>query len=972
MSKHFSDAAISAEKDAANISYSTLSFYDNGAKEIKHSLNLIDIGERGSSISWCSSDTNHITNSGRVLRPRWYEENASVTMTARVQNDDVIKEIAFDFIVLKDEPWSDPGYMTDEEFFGICRDGVWLQNGKLDYSLPQLCEVMKAAKSANYKLAKEKLMEHFSRREPKSIISDKTYNKLWADALLDDFYHLQSGAYFQGDLFIGNEWDIYSCQLSGGNIAAGGISCFGVRSRYNEKSFAKIKKHNDENPMFRPKIELLANGKRKEFYAVDSAVIRAGEYSDKNYSTENEIHVQTFGKFLGDDTYHAVFKFDFSDLESGAEISDVKFMICAKACPNFAETKRLIVLKEPSTTWCGENAVWNNFLGCVYSYNGLPEKNDWVNKPEGADIEYWYQMCRFNGYTTAVLPEYIKTKDETYMYKMLSVINDYLHDTGNYTMCDTKNFCADGLRGGFARSLDAAIKNENFLSMLEVIAKSTTATPEIFTAILKNIWDTTNFLTIYNTPYNNWRQSEFASVLQTTVKMPEFYDSLNGKNWRGLAAKELEDILFLNNLEDGSYSEAACGYSFSAFSQYVKHKIKMQELSLPVSEEYDALLHKCAYYIALLFTPDGRQLQYGDNGVGLANTDIFEYICRWYNDSELEYIISKGKKGKKPNWTSKHWEKSTVTAMRSDWTEKSMYLFTNVRGGGAHGHCDYNGVIVCAGGRTLLNDAGIFTYTGTDPYRRWGVSTVAHNSVLINDTSQIHVENAGTKPTGKIYSFVTNDKFDFLSQSTPNNIGFEHRRSIFFLKGEMWIVSDLLIPKDKEKTNNYKQLWHMLPSANLKISEKQIYSGYDKGTNVIVANADDDANVKSEIGYYDQSYQQIQNAPYGYFEKNMSGDAMIDTVIFPYDEGEGLKVSAKRIETEENASALLIEFEKCHKLKRGYYYLAYEKGCGNFGKYCTDGTISYIEEDEKGNVTHFFVEGGTYIKNKENGKVFKN
>lgn len=963
-------AADAVTNDMKKLSYSVLAPYDNGSDKIKHSLNLISEGECGSTILWHSSDTDAITHGGRVIRGKFYEKDREVTLTATVTSGYFSLKKDFKFVVLKDEAWKDPCAMSDEEFFGIYEKGTLVERGKLDYSY--LPSVEDAVKKGDIPLAKEKLMAHFASRKPKSEIQKSVQNKLWAEALLDDFYHLQSGLYFQGDLNVGNEWGTYKCEITAGNIARGGVSSFGIRSRYNECTFAEIKRCTDENIQNRPKIEMLVDGVKKEYFAIDDALIRAGEYKSTCYGNEKTLRVQTFGDFLGNDTYHTLFKFDFSDLTPKAQISDIKFVVMAKSYPHFAGEKRLIVLKEPSNTWSGKTAVWNDFLGCVYSYNGLPQKNDWTVRPEGSDIEYQYQMCRFNGYVNGIIPLYLETGDEEYMYKMLSILNDYINDTASYTMSDTKNFDPAGIRGGFIRSLDAAIKNEHFMAMLEIIAKSHVTTPELFTGLLKNIWDTAHFLSIYNTPYNNWRQSEFQSLLQTCLKVPEFYDVQGGEKWYSLSIKELEDILFLNNLGDGSYSEAACGYSFSAFSLYVKHKRKMEELGVLVSEEYDKLLHKCAYYIALLFTPDGRQLQYGDNGVGAADMSIFDYICDCFSDEELRYIVSRGKKGKKPSFTSKLFKDSMVTAMRNGWDERSQYLFTNTRGGGAHGHCDYNGVIVCAGGRTLLNDAGIFTYTGTDLYRRWGVSTVAHNTVLINDTSQIHVENAGVNPTGKIYSFVTNDKFDFLSQSTPNNIGFEHRRSIFFLKGEMWIVSDLLIPEDKEKTNNYKQLWHMLPSANLKTSEKQIYSEYDSGTNIIVANADDDASVKSEMGYYDQSYQQIQNAPYGYFEKNMSGDAMIDTVIFPYDEGECLKIAVKRIETEKNATALLIEFEKCSKLKRGYYYLAYEKGCGNFGKYSTDAMVAYIEEDKEGNVTHFIIEGGTYIKNNENGNVLKN
>jgi hypothetical protein len=54
----------------------------------------------------------------------------------------------------------------------------------------------------------------------------------------------------------------------------------------------------------------------------------------------------------------------------------------------------------------------------------------------------------------------------------------------------------------------------------------------------------------------------------------------------------------------------------------------------------------------------------------------------------LTALPTLGASGTMPPFTSKHWPESGVTVMRGNWTENSPYLFTNVRGGGAHGHAD--------------------------------------------------------------------------------------------------------------------------------------------------------------------------------------------------------------------------------------------------------------------------------------------
>lgn len=933
--------------DADQLSYSQLSVWENGSDQICMSLQLPQVGPCGSQISWQSSNPQVITHGGRVIRPRWYEADATVTMSATITKGEAKAVREFSFTVRKDEPWEDSQFLPDAEFFGVY-DGIqWTEPGMLDYSLSGLTPVCEAVKKGDYTLAKEALQKYYAGRKPMSRIDPKERNTLWANALVDDFYHLQSGAYFQGEMQISSEWGRCEATIGLINIARGGISCFGVRSWYNECSWAEIRRYQDEDAACRPWIELVVNGRKRVYPAMEDTMARAGAYKDCNYYREEVLRAQTFGPFLGDDTWHAFLKFDFTDLKADDQITSAKLVLTARVCPSFVGAKRLLITKEPVNTWDGSTAVWKDFGGYVYSYNGLPGKNDWVRNPEGSDIEYWYQMCRFYGYPNAILPEYLATGDETYMYKMLAILNDYLRDTGNYTMCDTIHFDPNGVRGGFTRSLDAAIKNFAFIKMVEVIAQSPSTTPELFTAFLKSIRDTTNYLTIHHTGYNNWRQTEFQAVLEASIKMPEFYDALHGVNWREIAVKELEDMLFLNNLPDGSYREATCGYSFGAFEEYVKHKICMKEMGIEVSEEYNRLLHKCAYYITLLLTPNGRNLQYGDNAAGSTGLKIMEQICDWFDDRELKYIISRGAEGTRPSWTSRHWSDSTVTVMQADWTAESPYLFTNVRGGGTHGHRDYNGVIMYAYGRMLLNDAGIFTYTSTDPYRRWGTSTVAHNTVVINDGSQIHVESAGLEPTGHVYDWKTEASFDYLSQSTPNYPGFEHRRSILFVKPNLWIISDRIISEESETVNNYKQVWHMLPSAGLTVSQEDrtIYSTYAEGANVIIANADDEAELHTAMGYYDQSYQQLQKAPYGYFEKTVSGPAGFDTVILAVKDDPSARVTCRKLETDGDACALQIDYVLNGEAHTGYCYIAGTSGKGCFGRFQTDARVVYLEED---------------------------
>ena len=966
--KPLSSASDALQADADTLDYENIALYDNGSKEIKRSLNLWDSAIYGSRVEWSSSNTDYITNSGRVIRPRWYEEDVPVTLTATLVNSGKTLTKTFDFTVLKDEEWEDPQYMSDEEFFGVWNGSSWENQPKMNYEYPGLSEVGEAVKANNIPLAKEKLLNYYKNR--KSLPKMTSQNKLWADALTDDFQHLQQGHMFQGEFFAKNYWSMCESTLRTDNINPGAISCFGIRSWYNEASYLEVKRHNDSDISVHPRIELVVNGENRTYYAIDSYMIRAGKYRDANFNNEDVLKVQTFGDFLGDDTSHSILKFDFSDIKSTDTVTSAKLKVYAKAYPEYSGEKRMIVLVENTLSQTSDTITWNSTDGEVYSYNGLPERNDWIDPPLGSDKQYWHQNCRFYGYADAIMPEYLATGNDIYMYKMLCIINDYIKDTGNYRLSTNTVVSKpdpDGIRGGFPNSLGCLSKNNNWTKMTDVMAKYEYMTPELFTAILKNVWDSATFLVTYPTVTGNWRQYEFNSLLNTSIRMPEYYDALAGTNWRKLGQDEMESLVFQNNMSDGSYIEATAMYAYDMFNTSANHT---SVAGITLTEAFMERLHRAAYYNCLLFGPDGSFMQYGDGAGADRSPTNFVKVANMREDKELEYIATYGESGEEPKWTSVHWPLSMTTVMRSDWTKQSPYLFTNVRGGGQHAHSDYNGLIVYAYGRTLLNDAGSFSY-GVNDERIWGTSTIGHNSVVINDTTQERGGlTVGWNPTGTIYDWTANSSFDYLSQSTPQTKGFEHRRSVTFIKPTMWIVSDLMIPNTASGSNNYKQVWHMKPDSGLSIDTENntVRSNYPSGANILIANADEDVSLTKKTGWYDMGYQQITDAPYAYFEKNGKGNVTIDTVLMPTNDDVNATVTAKKLETNENATALKIDFTLKGEKNTGYYYMSYNKEPGVFGKYATDGQVAFVQENASGNVLYFMIKDGTYIRNEDTGE----
>ena len=125
--RDFDDAEEKAKAEADDITPDILT--SENPKEITMALNLLKKGFYGSDITWESSDKSVIWNSGHVVRPRWDESAKEVTLTATVGGR--FKK-SFEFTVLPDEKPKDPGYITDEEFFGKWSGTEWTKDGKFD------------------------------------------------------------------------------------------------------------------------------------------------------------------------------------------------------------------------------------------------------------------------------------------------------------------------------------------------------------------------------------------------------------------------------------------------------------------------------------------------------------------------------------------------------------------------------------------------------------------------------------------------------------------------------------------------------------------------------------------------------------------------------------------------------------------------------------------------------------------------
>lgn len=854
---------------------------------------------------------------------------------------------------------SDPMHTSDAEFFGVWNGSSWTTQPKLAYGeVSALSAVESAVKSNNYALAKSELLNYAKNKTP--ILNPGHRDTNLANLIANGFAFGPYYNFYQGSFSASAALNYYSTSIAVSDLHKATLNSFRLVAVENSEGAFKI--YSKENSVNKTaSLELVVNGTTRTYYACADSQITAGSSKNSVVTDNGYLSASTNGAFLGDGTSHILLNFDLSDISESDVISSAKVTVYGQVV-DFSQNKTIYVMREPDSSWNESGVTWSGLLGLYYNYNGISEGITW-ERPGGDDIEYLYQLCRFNPWP-ALCYEYVATQNEMYAQAAISIMLDFINDKGT----------AGTVKGQFPRTLDTAERFQKWTECVQALATSESITPDAMTAIYKHIYDMGHsFMENRSQTGENWEQNEMTKLYNYSAFVPELTESTL---WIDTARNELLAMYTQNNNPDGSYVEGTTGYNVEAMRQFIQFKQSMPNEY--IGAENDEMMLKAAYYNRLMHTPDGRSLQWGDSGLGGAtNSEVFPQIYEWYGDEEFLYIDSFGRKGEKPNWTSKVYYDNRTTTMRSSWDRDALFMFTNVRGGGDHSNGDDNHVFVSAYGRPLLTDTGIMSYTGGSDEKNYAVATIGHNTVEIDGTSQVncHFNPDDYNYPGTIHDWESDKNYDFISQTAMTNRvkttfsgtkTIEHKRSVLFVKPFGFIVSDFMTPYNSYTNHEYKQLWHMLPEAKLSASNGVIKSNFASGANILVASADSDATTSTGDGWFDYSYNQISQIKHGYFYKKQRGNTTFDTVIMPSQNDANATLDVERISLDvatTTATSLKYTSVADGKTNIGYYYLSYEgtPSVRTFGEFETDASLAFVNTDANGNVNMVILKDGSYV-----------
>jgi len=305
------------------------------------------------------------------------------------------------------------------------------------------------------------------------------------------------------------------------------------------------------------------------------------------------------------------------------------------------------------------------------------------------------------------------------------------------------------------------------------------------------------------------------------------------KHWRKLGENILVAEIEKQILPDGVYFEQSTWYQRYTVDFY-SHFVVLRELSGELrskSARLEKRLQKAFDFQTQITMPNGRTPIIGDDDGGRmlpftnAEPDDFRgslalgaaifdrgdhKFVAGRPSEEIFWLMGpegintyKAIKEVEPQKASKDFVDGGYCVMRDGFDEVDNYLIVDCGEVGSlsagHGHADALSIEVAVHGKTLLVDSGTYTYHESRDLRDYFRSSTAHNTVAVDEVSSSEPGNTfgwKTRAEAARHAWISEDRFDFFEGS---HNGYErladpakHTRSILFLKGDYWIMRDLV------------------------------------------------------------------------------------------------------------------------------------------------------------------------------------
>ena len=379
-------------------------------------------------------------------------------------------------------------------------------------------------------------------------------------------------------------------------------------------------------------------------------------------------------------------------------------------------------------------------------------------------------------------------------------------------------------------SLEVSFRAISWLWAMHFFKYANQLTPELYKRALKFLYiharHLETYLSTYSSP-NTHLTGEALGLFYLGTTLSEFREA---ERWRRLGKFILLDELSRHVLPDGVYFERASYYHRYTCDFYTHFLILSERNGEAIGDEAKGKVQSLLDHLMYITRPDGTTPFLGDDDGGrlamLDSSEVndfrsllstgaaafrrmdYKYVAGEASESTLWLMGNEGLQtfeqlsSVPPESQSRAFPDGGYYIMRDGWSNDSNYLLFDCGPHGAltcgHSHADALSFELAARGRTLLVDAGTFTYTGSQELRDSFRSSAQHNTLTIDgESSSVSDGPFSWKETAdaSIIAWKNGRRFDFLrgmhdGYKRLRNGPARHTRSVLFLKNDYWLMHD--------------------------------------------------------------------------------------------------------------------------------------------------------------------------------------
>jgi len=257
-----------------------------------------------------------------------------------------------------------------------------------------------------------------------------------------------------------------------------------------------------------------------------------------------------------------------------------------------------------------------------------------------------------------------------------------------------------------------------------------------------------------------------------------------------------------------------------------------------------------------------------------------------------------------------------------------------------HGHADALSIQLNIGGLEFVTDAGTFEYVGDGPERDLLRSTGSHSTLQVDRSSQVVPDGPfswKSLPQIRAERWIVGPSFNLFVGShdgyaQPGSV-VTHRRSIFHLKSQFWLVRDLALG---EGTHDLDQIWHL---ALKDINQGGHSFGLSVGARAltILACAEEGTNQAVFQEPWSRAYGTLEMRPTLHLRKRGPLPAEIATLLVPG------QMDAGHLERLPEAPG--VEAYRCRRGEQEHYFIFSKASQWSALSWSSDAEFLYFVKD---------------------------